>query len=393
MIRLNNVRRNSLGAIELIELGQSTPVSAAPKVTTPMSIPAAPQVMTSPISMSPAAPPGGGSAASRTVAVSANEARLIQKTVENVVSFAQEFPIEFHSYCPTERWQETLLQVGTWSKEIERNLNAGVQMMNIPAEMIFRLVDLEKCASAARESRVNAARWAFGLSAAGTIANVVLGIPWITVPTYLAGLAVLFGGPILAKTSAEPQDPYKPAIGCLKENKLSGCAAPKESDQEKEMIKCVERVILPRRQGIQKHWWGQVACSPGPNQATTCIKKGRLRVRVEGWEGDTVTPAQGWDFSTDCDDKALNVIGVYEVDAALRETGYGPLPEKSRHAETYWVEYTGPKTNGKIRRAGPFGCPLDTQEHAVEDGGITEKGVNGDYVLMDVNGEMVPVPA
>lgn len=362
-----------MGATELIELGQARPPAV--------------QTTTTPISINAAAP------ASRTISVSADEGRLIIKTVENVIAFAQEFPIEFHSYCPTERWQETLTKVGTWSHEIERQLQAGAKTVNVPAEAVFRLVDLEKCTSAARESRLKAAKWAFGLSAAGTIANVVLGLSWVTVPTYLAGLGILFGGPLIARLSAEPQDPYKPSIGCVKTYALSGCAPPKETEEEKAMIKLIERVILSNRHGRRNHWWGSVDCHPGGQLATTCLKKGRLRVRVEGWEGDTVTPAPGLEFSTDCEDKALNVIGVYEVDSEFRETGFGPLPEKSRHPETYWVEYTGPKTNGTIRRAGPFGCPLDTRDHAIEDGGITEKGVNGDYVLMDVNGEMVPVEA
>lgn len=372
-MRLVNVRRNALGATELIELGQIHP-APAPTTTTPVSL-------TAPTTPAP----------SRTVAVSADEASLIVKTVENIVDFAQGFPIEFHSYCPTERWQETLNKVGTWSQEVQRQLQSGAKTVNVPADAIFRLVDLEKCASAARESRLKAAKWAFGLSAAGTIANVVLGLSWVTVPTYLAGLAILFGNPLLARLSAEPQDPYKPSIGCTKTFALSGCAPPHETEEEKAMIKLIERVILPERPGRRNHWWGSVDCNPGNRPATTCLKKGRLRIRIEGWEGDTITPAPGLEFSSDCEDKALNVIGVYEVDAELRETGYGPLPEKSRHPETYWVEYTGPKTEGKIRRAGPFGCPLDTRDHAIDDGGITEKGQDGDYVLMDVNGEMVPV--
>lgn len=362
-----------MGATELIELGQATPVSAQ---------------TTTPISMAPPAVP-----ASRTVSVSAAEGDLILKTVKNVIDFAQDFPVEFHSYCPVERWKETLTQVDTWYRQIERQLQGGAKTINVPAEAIFRLVDLEKCTSAARESRLKAAKWAFGLSAAGTLANVLLGLSWVTVPTYLAGLGILFGGPLIARLSAEPQDPYRPSIGCVKTYALSGCAPPKETEEEKAMIKLIERVILAERTGVRDHWWGRVDCHPGGQLATTCLKKGRLRVRVEGWEGDTVTPAPGFEFSSDCEDRALNVIGVYETDSALRETGYGSLPEKSRHPETYWVEYTGPKTGGKIRRAGPFGCPLDTRDHAVDDGGITEKGVNGDYVLTDENGVVVPLEA
>lgn len=359
-------RGPSLGAEELIELGQIKS-SALPTVAAP------PQM--------------------RMVQISASEGSLVVKTVENIVSFAQGYPIEFQSYCPTDRWQETLTQVGTWSHEVERQIQAGAKTVMIPAEAVFRLVDLEKCASAARESRLKAARWAFGLSAAGTIANVVLGISWVTVPTYIAGLAILFGGPLIARMSAVPEDPYKPSIGCTKAHALSGCAPPKETDEEKAMIKLVERVILSDRPGTRDHWWGKVNCNPGGLQASTCLKKGRLRVRIEGWEGDTVIPAEGWEFSQDCEEGSLNVIAVLEAGAKVRETGFGPVPEKSRHKETYWVEYIGPKTGGMIRRAGPFGCPLDTKDHAIDDGGIKEKGQDGDYVLMNLDGEEIPVGA
>jgi hypothetical protein len=355
-------RGPTLGAEMLIELGQTAP-SVAP-------------------SAAASAAPG------RMIQLSAEEAGLVVTTVENIVTFSQDYPIEFMSYCPTDRWQETLTQVGTWSHQIDSQLHAGAKTVSVPADAIFRLVDLEKCASAARESRLKAAKWAFGLSAAGTIANVVLGLSWVTIPTYIVGLGILFGGPLIARMNAVPEDPYKPSIGWTKAH-LSGCAAPHESDEEKSMIKLVERVILAKRPGEREHWWGTVNCNPMGSQASTCLKKGRLRVRVEGWEGDTVEPAPGWEFSQDCEEGSLNVIAVMETGLEIRETGFGPVPEKSRHKETYWVEYIGPKTKGIIRRAGPFGCPLDTKEHAIDDGGIEEKGQDGDYVLMNADGEEV----
>lgn len=245
-------RNFRLGAEELLELGQA----GAPPV---------------------AAAPGGGLAA-RTVSLSKEEAGLVVRVVENIVSFAQGYPVEFQSYCPPDRWQKALTQVGTWSHEIESQLASGAQQVSIPAEAVFRLVDLEKCVSAARDARLSSAKWAFGLAAAGSIANFVFGISWIGVPTYLAGLAILFGRPLIARFSPEPQEPYKPAI-----------------------------------------------------------------------------------------------------------SGRGP----------YWVEYVGPRTGGAIRRAGPLGCPYDMVKQAMTDGGIAEKGADGDFILFDVDGrvvEMEPEP-
>lgn len=356
--------RFRLGAEELLELGQA----AVPSM---------------------AAPAGG--AAARTVALSKEEAGLLVHVVENLVSFAQSYPVEFQSYCPPDRWQKALTQVGTWSHEIERQMTAGAQQVTVPAEAVFRLVDLEKCVSAARDARLSSAKWAFGLAAVGSIANFVFGLSWIGVPTYIAGLAILFGRPLMAKYYPEPQDPYKPAISGPGELwNLSGCTAPRESDEEKAKPKLLERVILPARSGRQKFHWGDVDCAPGGQESAMCLRKDRLRVRVEGWTGDRIRPAEGWERTDgrDCRE-AFNVIGVWDAAAGPRRTPHGPLPEKSRHEDTYWIEYVGPMTGGAVRRAGPFACPFGTMDHGMMDGGIKKRGADGEFVLFDAEDRVV----
>ena len=81
--------RYALGAEELLELGQSE------------------------------------QAGQRIVFVSADEGRLMIKVVENIVAFIKAYPVEFHAYCPTTRWQDTMVQVGGWTREIERQRLLG----------------------------------------------------------------------------------------------------------------------------------------------------------------------------------------------------------------------------------------------------------------------------
>src|ERR1043166_863784 len=98
-------------------------------------------------SVAPSVSPAGGPAAAagmRMVQVSREEGQLLIKVTENLVSFAQNYPVEFNSYCPPERWQTALTQVGTWTHEIERQLNSGAQSVSVPADAVFRLVDVEK---------------------------------------------------------------------------------------------------------------------------------------------------------------------------------------------------------------------------------------------------------
>lgn len=286
----------------------------------------------------------------RTVTVSREEGELLIVVVENIVAFAQGFPIEFNSYCPPERWQKTLQQVGGWTQEIERQLSRGQDSVAVPAEAIFRLVDIERCISAARDARLAAAKLSFTISAVGAIGSTILGITWLGMPAYLAGLAILLGRPLLTKYYAEPQEPYKPSLAGG-----DGCEAEPDLGDHTDKAKILERVIVASPV-IQKHHWGYVRPSPGHLESAVCLSKGAFRVRVEGWTGDVVEPASGWTRVSIEKCTARKEIVVWEpCELAPRSTVFGPIVETSGHPETYWVEYMGPLTGGVCRRAGPFG--------------------------------------
>jgi len=353
--------------------------------------------------VAPSVSPAGGPAANapnmRLVQVSREEGQLLIKVTENLVSFAQNYPVEFNSYCPPERWQAALTQVGTWTHEIERQLNAGAQSVAVPADAVFRLVDIEKCISSARDARLDGAKLAFTLSAVGTIANFVLGLTWITIPTYIAGLAILFGRPLMARLNPTPQEPYKPVLSgrsakrhhCLGgECQLIAMKLREEEKDNPNRRKVLERVVVCPDVEIEKHYWGTVRPRPGGAESAVCLKKDRFRVRVEGWEDDIVVPSNGWSFTDPEDCNGNIVLAVWSPDTrATEDTGWGEVSQDSGHDNTYWVEYVGPLTGGKIRRAGPFGCTGDPAEHAKDDAGFEKRGVDGDYAIFDQNGEAV----
>jgi len=323
--------------------------------------------------------------------------------VEALVSFSQDYPIEFHSYCPTDRWQTALSDVGTWVHEIQRQINAGATTVTVPAHAVFEMIDLEKCVSAARDARLDSAKTAFTLSAIGAIADVVFGITWLGVPMYVAGLALLLGRPLIAKFSATPEDPYKPSLAgirtlsgrfqrfCLGGEGCELIAMKLKKDAEKDSFKrqVLERVIVSPLSRVERHHWGWVRPKVGREEGAVFLAKERFRVRVEGWKGDEVVPSNGWDFTTEEDcDGSIN-IGVFHPGAETRNTKYGPLNTNSGHEESYWVEYAGPLTEGKLRRAGPFGCTGDPVDHAMEDAGFTEAGKDGGYIIFDSSGQVV----
>jgi hypothetical protein len=361
--------RPRLGAEELIELGQAS--SAIPSAASRSSVP-------------------------RTVTITAEEGKLMIQVVENLITFSQDYPIEFHSYCPTDRWKAALSDVGTWVHEIERQLTAGATLVSVPAHAVFQMVDLEKCVSAARDARLTSAKWAFTLSAVGAIADIVLGITWLGIPAYIGGLALLLGRPLLSKVSAEPQDPYKPELAgrhrtgrrCLGgECQLIAMKLKKEAEQDSFRRQVLERVIVAPFPAEQRHHWGIVRPRPGPVEGAVFLAKDRFRVRVEGWLGDDVIPSGEWTPTTQEDCQGTINIAVYQA-GRERTTQWGPLNTDSGHDHSYWVEYLGPLSQGVIRRAGPFGCTGDPVDHAMEDSGFTDPGTDGGYVIFDEAGNV-----
>jgi hypothetical protein len=160
-----------------------------------------------------------------------------------------------------------------------------------------------------------------------------------------------------------------------------------ETDSFKRQV--LERVIVSPFSKVERHHWGWVRPRVGGEQGAVFLAKDRFRIRVEGWKGDEVVPSNGWDFTTEEDcDGGIN-ISVFEPGAGSRQTDFGPLNMDSGHEGSYWVEYTGPLTEGRTRRAGPFGCTGDPVDHAMEDAGFTEAGKDGGYVIFDSSGEVV----
>lgn len=365
-------RHFSLGAEELIELGQA--------------------------SSSAVAIPSLKSREARTVSISAPEGKLIVQVVENIVSFSKSFPVEFMSYCPADRWEAALSQVGTWMKEIQLQVDAGQPQIQVPADMIFHLVDLEKCVSAARDARLSSSRWAFLISAGAGIAGTLFGIGWLSIPAYITGLALLYGRPLYARYQATPQEPYAPVLsgrnrhyyGLSGQCQLIAAKLAEEEKSDPNRRKVLERVIVAGN-GPEFHHWGYVVPHPESGEGSSCLKKGRFRVRVEGWRADEVVPQNGWELceSSDCNGQIILAVWTPSYRSSA-ETSFGEVSQDSGHENTYWVEYTGPLTEGSLRRAGPFGCTVDPVAHAMEDAGFAKDGVDGAYEIFDSAGDPVP---
>lgn len=178
-----------------------------------------------------------------------------------------------------------------------------------------------------------------------------------------------------------------------KECELIAAKLKEEEKSDPNRRTVLERVVLSPYQEEQIFHWGAAYPKPGGAEAATCLKKGRFRVRVEGWEGDRILPSNGWTFADPSDCEGQIVIAVWTPDRDTSDTQWGEVDPDSGHEKTYWVEYVGPATGSSSRRAGPFGCTGDPVDHAMEDGNFTSAGEDGGYVIFDAYGQPVEVNA
>lgn len=320
----------------------------------------------------------------RMVSLSREEAEIVVRMVDSVAKFSREFPIEFHSYCPVDRWKTVLEIAGGAVRDIERQLAGGAFQVAIDASSLMATMDLEECLAGARDSRLSSSKIALAVSAAGAVGEIILGLPWLGLPAYIISLAMVLGRPLAEKIKETPAEPFR--VG----SRMAGCSRLGNNGNGNE-VKLIERVFVSRFRSLQRHYWGEVRPTEQEGApAAFCLAKGIFRVRVEGQEGDIVTAIDGWSEvpESDCTE-AANEVAVWEPCGDPPESPFGPVWEKSRHEGTVWVEYSGPLTDGVCRRAGPFGCTVDTRMHAMEDGGITERGVDGDWVSMDSDGNVI----
>lgn len=292
----------------------------------------------------PAVPAGGR----RMISLSREESEIVIRTVQSVAAFSREFPIEFHSYCPVDRWNPVLEIAREAVRDIQQQIASGSTQIVLDASSLMATMDIEECLTAARDRRLSSSKIALAVSAAGAIGETVFGIPWLGLPAYIISLAMILGRPLAEKVKETPAEPFR--VGC---RHSLGASIGDHTDK----AKVIERVIVSMTRKEQRHHWGIVIPSPSEAESTVCLSKGKFRVRVEGWSGDQVFPTEGWEIVplSNCVE-AKHEISVWEpCGAPPRRTPFGPPLAESGHEETFWAEYVGPLTGGICRRAGPFG--------------------------------------
>ncbi len=288
--------------------------------------------------------------APRAVSLSRQEGEMIVRVVESIIAFAKGFPLEFHSYCPMKRWEEVLKKTGEGTAQIESQLASGQDAIFVSADTLFATMDLEECASGARDARLSSAKTALIISAAGAAGETLLGLSWLGLPAYIISLAIVLGRPLVAMAKEFPAEPFRV-------DSLEGADCRPSLGDHTDKAKIIERVIVSPDVGIERHHWGTVSPGRSGIPGAMCLSKGKFRVRVEGWADDRITITNGWYQAplSSCM-TARNEIAVWSpCGSPPRDTGFPPVPEDSGHEETFWAEYVGPLTGGTCRKAGPFG--------------------------------------
>ncbi len=297
-------------------------------------------------------PAGAAAESLRTVGLARAEAEMMVRIVEGVTDFAQAFPIEFHAYCPRDRWLPVLEAAGKGVHLIESQLSTKAEIIVVPADLLLSIVDLEECVSGARDARLSSGKLALMISAAGMLGQTLLGIGYLATPAYIISLALVLGRPATAFIKDEPEAPFKP------DTIPAGISGPcrVQLGDHTDKAKVIERVIVSPNNRTQKFHWGTVTPMSFFGNKATCLSKGEWRVRIEGWGADQITVAADWRVTEGSCESARNEIAVWDLaDGHPRDTGFPPVPVYSGHEETFWIDYTGPLTEGAYRRAGPFG--------------------------------------
>lgn len=310
------------------------------------------QTRAAPAASAPAASPPAAPVA---VLLSRDEADLMVRTAESAVAFAHDYPLEFGAYCPPAEWEPVLRRAASAVTAAERQIAERRDPVSVPRDGLFAIIDLEECVSAAKDKRLDSTKLALVISAGGALAQVI-GLGWLSLPAYLASLAVTFGEPVMRFLKLkEPEPQFQ--VGAPA--RAGGCGAAPSLGHHTDKARTIERVILPPSAPAPlRHYWGEAFPAWGPAEGAVCLSKGPFRVRVEGWTGDVVVPTPGWlRAPLSACESAENVVAVWTVcgGAPPRATAFGPAPSRSRHEESWWAEYAGPATAGACRRAGPFG--------------------------------------
>jgi hypothetical protein len=283
-------------------------------------------------------------------AISRQEGEMVVRIVESVVDFMKNFPLEFYSYCPPDRWKPVLEKVGNGVADIERQLATNAQQIVVSADTLFAVTDLEECVSGSRDARLSSAKTAMFISAGAAIGETLFGLSWLGLPAYIISLAIVLGRPLITRAKEVPAEPFRvDSMGSARRCVSLG--------DHTDKAKLIERVIVTRNLPIERHYWGTVQAGSSGVSGCVCLTKEKFRVRIEGWVDDVVMPAGGWRFAPDsmCM-SARNEIAVWSPpDEPPRDTGFPSVPSDSGHEKTIWVEYIGPLTGGATRKAGPFG--------------------------------------
>lgn len=291
-----------------------------------------------PVALAQASSPAPITSTGQSVVLSKEEAEIVIRSVEDVIEFANENPIEFNAYCPPDDWKTTLERVGAMTAQIERHRGGGP--VTVPRDGLIALFDLQECLIGARDEKLSSVKTTLVVSAGAAVAGTILAIPWLSVPAYIVSLGIIFGKPLLMYLKGEKPEPFK--IGCGGSPSLGDHTA-------KGTI--LERAVVSRDGA--GYWWGRVVHAGQGPEEIICLGKEDARVQVEGRSALSIRPASGWQIlpQTECEKHARQIV-VWEPSGSSPRGGG---PASSGFSESFWVDYWGPWTGRESRSAGPFG--------------------------------------
>ena len=146
------------------------------------------------------------------VRLPAEGARLLLRTIDSIVKFAQDFPIEFTAYCKPERFERVLKTLATTQVMVRTQLDRGDDPVTVPEEAALSLLDMEECISAAKDKRVDNTRLAFITLGGGSLAAWLTGFDPIATVASFAGVGFLLAKPFVESTQLAESDVFRQSL-------------------------------------------------------------------------------------------------------------------------------------------------------------------------------------
>ena len=144
-----------------------------------------------------------------TIILTPEEADLFLRTLDGIVAFAKDYPLEFQAFCNPEKFQGVIDVIAKAEGALRAQITSGTRERRIESDAVGALLDLEECVTGARDARLANARIALFTVVGGGIAASLLGLSALSTIGGITAIGILILGPF-GRAATAPQEVVSP---------------------------------------------------------------------------------------------------------------------------------------------------------------------------------------